>query len=197
MKKIILGAWLMILLIIIGMLFWISEWRYGLPTAVPSNYHAVKQGEHISLPIRVDDTLKPVFLHFFNPACPCSRFNIPAFRKLAVKYSGQVNFAIIVLSSEHYTVKEIQQKFDLKIPVFFDAPTAVACGVYATPQVALLDSRRRLFYRGNYNSSRYCTNESTNYAAIALYSLVRNEHHTAFGALALRAYGCSLPDCQK
>jgi len=179
------------------MLFWINEWKYSLPTPVPDDYHAVKQGQYIALKIKLNDTTKPVFIHFFNPACPCSRFNVPAFRKLATKYGKQVNFAIIVLSSEHYTVKEIQEKFDLNIPVFFDAPTAVACGVYSTPQVALLDSKRRLFYRGNYNSSRYCTDERTNYAAIAVRKLIDNDYHTTFSTLALRAYGCSLPDCKK
>lgn len=197
MKKTILIAWLLILLCTISLLFWYNEWVYSLPAPVPQSYHTVSARQQLRLKISLADTTKPVFLYFFNPGCPCSRCNIPAFKKLAGQYGSQVNFAIIMLSNKYYTVKEIQEKFDLHTPVFFDAPTAVASGVYSTPQVALPECRRRLFYRGNYNAGRYCTNERTNFAAMAVRNLLGNNRHMVFTALALRAYGCSLPGCPK
>ena len=99
------------------------------------------------------------------------------------------------MSDKHYTVKEIQEKFDLNIPVSFDPSTAVACGVYSTPQAVLLDTIRKLYYRGNYNNSRYCTDEKTSFAKFAIEGLLNDRSKLVFSPLALRAYGCTLPNC--
>ena len=96
-----------------------------------------------------------------------------------------------------YTAKEIQDKFDLTVPVLFDASIATSCGVYSTPQAVLLDTGHKLYYRGNYNISRYCTDEKTSYAKIAIVGLLHDHKKIIFNQLALRAYGCRLPNCNK
>jgi AhpC/TSA family len=198
MKKILVITWLMLLLSGVGALFWYNEWVYHLPTPVPENYKPVSQGKLIKLNGALKaDYSKPLFLHFFNPDCPCSRFNITNFKSLVKQYSRQVDFAIIVMNNKHYTAKEIQNKFDLNVPVLFDASIATACGVYSTPQAVLLDADHKLYYRGNYNSSRYCTDEKTNYAKIAIAGLLDNHTKIKFNQLALRAYGCRLPNCDQ
>jgi hypothetical protein len=197
MKKIMVTGWLIFLLLIIGSLFWYNDLRYRLPTPIPQNYKVISTGQLISIVLPVKNKQHPVFLHFFNPGCPCSKFNMASFKQLYQQYSKQVNFVIVVMSSRTYTVREIQDKFDLPVPVLFDSPIARACGVYSTPQVALLDAQHNLYYRGNYNRSRYCMDEKTNYAKAAIAGLLTHNTHLAFNPLALKAYGCSLPDCTK
>ena len=161
MKKWVAILSLIIIFSGIAMQFWYSEWRYSLPTPIPKSYHPVKQKEHIA--IETNFTVKknlPVFIHFFNPDCPCSKFNIPHFKSLVNKYSDKINFEVVVLTTnKKYTSKSIQEKFDLTIPILFDTSIATLCGVYSTPQAVLIDQDKTLYYRGNYNKSRYCTDK--------------------------------------
>lgn len=199
MKKVLVIIWLMFLLSAVCALFWYNEWVYHLPTPVPVNYRPVSQGKTIKLNGALANyhSSKPLFLHFFNPDCPCSRFNISNFKALVRQYGSQVNFVIVVMNNHYYTGKQIQDKFDLQVPVLFDASIATSCGVYSTPQAVLLDAGNKLYYRGNYNSSRYCTDEKTSYAKIAIAGLLHNHAKIMFSQLALKAYGCQLPNCTR
>jgi thioredoxin-related protein len=198
MRKLMVIIWLVLLFSAVGALFWYNELVYQLPTPIPENYKAVNDGTVIPLGNALNSRHgKPLFLHFFNPDCPCSRFNITTFKSLVKQYGRQVNFVVVVMNNKAYTAKAIQNKFDLDIPVLFDASLAKSCGVYSTPQAVLLDARHTLYYRGNYNQSRYCTDERTNYAKIALAGLLHDHARLVFSRLALQAYGCSLPDCKK
>ena len=181
----------------IAFLFWRNEWIYNLPTPVPEKYRPVDTGATIDLPANLRSGSKPLFLHFFNPDCPCSRFNMAHFRALVNQYGGQVDFVIVVLNNSTYTEKDIQRKYDLRIPVLFDSSIAVSCGVYSTPQAAILDPARKLYYRGNYNRSRYCADPKTNYAQQALEGLLQKRMGLRFDRFALTAYGCRLPNCKK
>ena len=177
-------------------IFWYADWKYSLPTPLPNHYHAVNPGQYIDLHGKLPvASNKPLFIHFFNPDCPCSRFNIPYFKSLAKRYGARMSFAIVVLNNKAYTAEEIQNKFDLDVPVSFDSTLAVACGVYSTPQAVLLDVNGHLYYRGNYNKSRYCTDNRSNYARMAIDSLIYNNDRPVFDRYALTAYGCQLPVC--
>jgi hypothetical protein len=198
MRKGMVVIWLAFVFAAITALFWHDDWVYGQPTPVPQNYRCVSPGRVIALPSEwkpAND--KPVFLHFFNPHCPCSRFNIEHFRSLVKQYGQKVNFAIVVMTNKNYTAKEVLKKFDISIPVFFDTTIAVSCGVYSTPQAVIIDTTHRLFYRGNYNKSRYCSNKKTEYARIALDALLNKQPANVSDKFALTAYGCSLPTCNK
>lgn len=203
LRKRLAIVWLVVLAAGIAVTFWRYEWKYSLPTPVPANYHAVTLGSPLALPASAVSLLpadhKPLFLHFFNPDCPCSRFNMPQFRALVRQYSEQAGFAIVVMSATKFTPAEIQAKFDLPypVPVLNDSAVAVACGVYSTPQAVIVDKDSRLFYRGNYNRSRYCNDEKTGYARLALAGLLENNYSQHFDPLALKAYGCQLPSCTK
>ncbi len=184
---------------LVGGVFWFNEWKYSLPTPVPKHYHSPSTGDYIDLgAILKPGDKKPVFLHFFNPDCPCSKFNVPHFAALATKYQDKINFAVIVMAKErNYTEEEIRKKFNLNVPVLFDTSLAVACGVYSTPQAVLLSESHTLYYKGNYNRSRYCTDPNSNYAQMAIDSLLANNRQPLFNKYALTAYGCSLPTCKK
>jgi hypothetical protein len=197
MRKAAVITWLAIVVLGMALLFWRNEWKYNLPTPVPANYVAVQSG----LPIDLSQMMavsgaKPTFLHFFNPTCPCSRFNMPHFKELVAAYGDAVDFSVVVMSSKKYTEKEIQEKYDLQIPVYFDSSIAARCGVYSTPQAVIVQKDHQLYYRGNYNKSRYCTDKKSNYAQIALEGLL-NKKPVALDVLATKAYGCQLPKCTR
>jgi thiol-disulfide isomerase/thioredoxin len=189
--------WLLLLFSAAGVLFWYNEWQYQLPTPVPPNYKPVNTGKVVALDTAFASfTGKPIFLHFFNPDCPCSRFNMSHFKDLVRKYGNRIDFVIVVISRKPFTAQDIQDKFDIRLRVLFDASVAASCGVYSTPQAVILDGQHRLYYRGNYNSSRYCSDEKTSYAKIALACFLHERTRTDFSPLALKAYGCRLPGCR-
>lgn len=198
-KKILLGLWFSLLLVAISFIFWQNEYKYSLPTPIPENFHDVALGTKIDLGQYGVEDSKPIFIHFFNPDCPCSRFNVPHVKGLIKKYGDKINFKIVVLNKQkNFSVEEIRKKFDSDdIPVFFDENIAKKFGVFSTPQAVLLDGSDSLYYRGNYNKTRYCTNADSNYAQMAIESLLNKTSFPSFDALALRAYGCSLPKCNK
>jgi hypothetical protein len=177
-------------------LFWYNEWVYQLPTPVPENYKVINTGESIAFNgLSNTEKNKPVFLHFFNPDCPCSRFNISQFKSLVKEYHDRVSFVIVVMNNEKYNEQQIQEKFGFNLPVSFDTSIAARCGVYSTPQAVILNKNHQLYYRGNYNKSRYCTDKKTNYAEIALTGLLEQKGYMSFDRYALKAYGCQLPTC--
>jgi hypothetical protein len=198
LKKIFTGVWLLLLVSAVAALFWYNDMVYSLPTPQPANYKATPLGTVIKLPGALCGyNNKPLLLHFYNPNCPCSRFNVTAFKSLVTEYRGQVNFAIVVVSKKSVDPQSIRNKFGSDIVILPDASIAKLCGVYSTPQAVLLDKQGKLYYRGNYNRSRYCTDEKTSFARIAIESILNNHFHPVFSTLALRAYGCQLPGCTK
>jgi len=199
-KKGLITVLLIIIGSAIGYVFWYQELKYSLPTPVPSNYHAINSGTLVSMKNipGLEHSSKPLFLHFFNPNCPCSRFNISHVKSLVKEYGQKIDFAVVVLTSDNeYTEKDIQRKFELALPVVFDSSYAAACGIYSTPQAAIITSERSLYYRGNYNKSRYCTDKKTNYAQIAIESLLAKQSQPLLDPAATVSYGCTLPVCKK
>ena len=201
MTKGMVLAWLILLLTGIIGIFWRSEMVYALPTPVPTNYHPVVTGTKISWPSSSAALFsagrKPLLLHFFNPDCPCSRFNVPHFRELVKQFGQKVGFAVVLMTDKEYSPDDIRRGFDLpgNIPVVRDSLLAAACGVYSTPQAVVVDTSGQLFYRGNYNRNRYCTDEKSSYARLALESLLHHDLHPIFDPQAIQAYGCKLPTC--
>lgn len=178
----------------IGYLFWQQELQYSLPTPKPKDYVAVAQLEAVLVRSRLPKPGKgkALMLHFFNPSCPCSRFNSKHFASLYRQYSQQLQFMAIVPA---YTSKEEAAEYlpeGITIVQDEDEAIAKACGAYSSPQAVLITADDKLYYRGNYNKSRYCTLPGSNYAEMALQDLVAGKPPKAFGQLATTAYGCSL-----
>lgn len=194
----IVSVSLLLVGVIIGIstLFWQQELKYVLPTPVPASYRPVAPLSKIEtsfLPVRVSN--QPVFLHFFNPDCPCSRFNLQEFKKLARAHSDEVQFVVVFQTDEAVSAEDLKKKFDLTVPALIDADkrVATACGVYSTPQAVILDQEQRLYYRGNYNKTRYCTARHTAFAQLSLEALLAGQATPYFGELSSKAYGCELP----
>ena len=187
-------TWLCILVAGIVILFWRFELIYNLPTPVPPQYHDVPRGEKLAVAAAVNKSgKKPVFLHFFNPDCPCSKFNVEHFESLVRTYSNEVDFVVVPVSKDHRSPEAIKKLFHISVPVIVDTTLATLCGVYSTPQAVIVNADQTLFYRGNYNKSRYCTNKNSDYARIALDSLLNKKSLSGFDNQAFLAYGCQLP----
>lgn len=194
MKKVTVAFTLIGIFTAIVWLFWYQGMQYLLPTPIPENYQVVFPNEVI----RYDTALipqqypKPKLLHFFNPDCPCSRFNIKHFQSLEKNYGNNVDFFVVVTGQEKVRSAKRLIGSDIRILVDQHETLAKACGVYSTPQAALIQKTNLLFYRGNYNRSRYCTDKNTNYVEMALDSLVSMKAPPHFSELATRSYGCSI-----
>jgi hypothetical protein len=136
---------------------------------------------------------RPVHFHFFNPTCPCSRFNLDHLHALVRKFGSKVYFVAVVESDLVDTKAFADIAKDLEIPWIADdnGKIAAAAGIYSTPQAVVTTADGALFYRGNYNLSRYCTDPKTEFARIALESLIAQTPAPASPQPA--AYGCELP----
>jgi hypothetical protein len=190
----------MLIIVLFGAIFynfWLTEWKYLVPTPMPENYQAVKTGKKITLDSTFFATNKPLFLHFFSPECPCSKYNIDHFKNLVEKNKKNVNFYAILFAEDTLGVRQdFYKQYKVSIPLLVKNGTALAesCGVYSTPQAVILKADFTLFYRGNYNKSRYCSDKQTNFAEMALQALLANKTLPNFGEQATRAYGCELPE---
>jgi Domain of unknown function (DUF6436) len=177
-----------------GAVFWQQELKYQLPTPVPAQYSEVAVGSSI------DRSLLPAgsafFLHFYNPDCPCSRFNARHVKSLIRQFGDSVSMYIVVPNQQDLI--KAQQEFDGQ-NFLVDEANAIAktCGIYATPQAAIIDHAGKLFYRGNYNRTRYCTAKASNFAELSLVALLNKQPSPIFGLLATQAYGCQWDDPNK
>lgn len=200
LKKTILIFCLSIISFLIGAIFWRQEVQYQMPTPVPSDYSPIAIGEKVNLGEEFSSSEnKPVLIHFFNPDCPCSKFNMNHFNELLSKYKDKMDFYVAVKSDEEdIDIKKIKDKFssDVKIINDWDNTIANNCGVYATPQAVVINNDRKLYYRGNYNKSRYCTSKESNYVDISIEALLNNKNIPAFDELAFIPYGCEIPKKQ-
>lgn len=192
-----------VLLVTLIGIFWYQDWRYSLPTPRPKLLEQPAVGTRLDLPESLQSLLaptgqRPVLLHFINPDCPCSRFNLEHVRRLQQEFGQQVDIVAVTEGANVATLHEHFARLHWQVPVVWDTSRSLAklTGVYATPQAVVLDSQRRLFYRGNYNTSRYCTAEETEFARIALDALLKQTTNPVIESeQATRSYGCALPVC--
>ncbi len=194
LRKVFASTFLLLVSASIGMLFWHMELIYTQPTPVPEGYKEVFVNDFVYL----DDTLKPelskpVFYHFFTTTCPCSRFNLTHFNELKKQYSTLVDFYVVIPAEDD--ISDARRYFEGETQIIRDTNKqfAIRTGVYATPQAVLINTDHRLYFRGNYNKSRYCTDPFSNFAQMALDSIRLSAPAPDFGILAQVAYGCGLP----
>ena len=198
-RTVLAGLSTLTLLGAIGAIFWYQDVRYSLPTPRPATWRPVPPGTRVALPpeieaLRAQNPGKPLFLHFFNPSCPCSRFNVDHVRQLVTTFGRDVVFVAVLREQTPETLEHAYRALGLGIPFYVDnGPMADATGVYSTPQAAVLDPDGVLFYRGNYNVTRYCRDRETEFARLALERLRLGAPAPQFASDATLAYGCPLP----
>jgi hypothetical protein len=186
----------------VGYTLWEQDWKWGLPTPRPLHLTQPAIGTRLDLPGTVlahwsAGSARPLFLHFFNPDCPCSRFNQDHVRDLIRAHRGQLTI-VAVIEPEGATVSPravANAERELGVPVLLDADGSLAkrVGVYSSPQAVLVQGGGALYYRGNYNLARYCTDAQTEFARIALEHLLGGAPAYDAPVQARVAYGCPLP----
>lgn len=197
-KYIGLTVFLLFVFTFIGYLFWQQEVRYTLPTPVPEDYQIVYVNQSIHLDNYIDKKYEsPVLYHFFSPECPCSRFNLKHFNSLKRKYGDRMEFVAVIPEYSDLALAEDYFEGEIKIIRDIDRLFANELGVYSTPQAAIINTENKLYYRGNYNRSRYCTDPGSNFVQMALDSLFKGTHPPDFGLLATVSYGCGLDEESK
>jgi hypothetical protein len=187
-----------LLLACIGRAFWLQDLRWSLPTARPAGLVQPPLGSQAKLPPALEALLRPrvpALLHFFNPTCPCSRFNLDHVRELEAEFGERIRVVFVLQGEDAGELTNAFERLDIAGACVLDLDGAIAhaCGVYSTPQAVVLDGARSLAYRGNYNSSRYCVERESQYARLALGDLLAGRPVRDFGPRSTTAYGCSLP----
>jgi hypothetical protein len=173
-------------------IFWHQEMQYSLPTPKPKNFKDVALFS--TLKLEKEKLKGPLFMHFYNPDCPCSRFNANHVKQLIHNHGDRIRFVIIVPSTNDIQMAKTKFGESLTYIVDKDKVIAVACGIYSTPQAVILTQDNVLYFRGNYNKSRYCTSQASNYAELALLSFIHNAQPPVFDVAASLSYGCELSD---
>lgn len=112
-------------------------------------------------------------------------------------YNGKIDFLLIAQTDKEIPnlKDEISSSFFNKIEVSIDENGKIAeeFGIYSSPQVVIVDQNGYIFYKGNYNSARYCTNKQTAFAEISINDLLNKRATQTFNKSATVPYGCVLP----
>lgn len=177
----------------ISILFWDFTIKDYLPTPIPKDYQSKNISDTIILS---NNKIKPTFYHFFNPECPCSKFNLAHVRELIKKYGKQIDFKMVLQVDDcSFNWKNLEVEVALSADYIIDCEGKIAksCGVYSTPQAVMLTSSQTLYYRGNYNKAKFCTDNNSNFAQMAIDSLLKGKQAPNFGTSATKSYGCELP----
>lgn len=194
--KVNIILYLVVLSVLLGLvltIFWFEQARFLLPTPKPTGHREVRLGTQPKLQnIGLQLENKINLLHFYNPDCPCSRFNLDHFRDLLRAYDEQVGF-YIVLQAPTDEFEEEEDSGKLKILLDEQGEIADLCGVYATPQAVVLNQQGNIVYRGNYNRARFCTSRDSWFTQMVLDSELGRKHETRLSEDALTPYGCNLP----
>jgi hypothetical protein len=143
-------------------------------------------------------------LHFFNPVCPCSRFNAEHIRALWERFGKQARFVAVVQIADDQDTAQRRESLaaaarlfgaDMEAVIDDQGKIAAACGVYSTPQAVILapGSASVVLFRGNYNVTRYCADPKTEFARQALEAVLNHQPLPPESRSAMIAYGCELP----
>jgi hypothetical protein len=181
----------------VGVAFWELDLKYSAPTPRPAAFAEVERGASLALPTDLERFVRsapgPTLLHFFNPDCPCSRFNLEHVIELSRRFEGKARVLAVLADGEdaHAAVDELREHFPARVDV--GGELAEELGVYSTPQAAIVGPDLRLYWRGNYNRTRYCRERESEYARLALEAALAGRPAPEFDERATLAYGCELP----
>src|SRR5215467_8413353 len=137
-KSVVAAACTALLLALVVAVFWYQDWQYSLPTPRPATLKQPALGMVLSVaevlpgPVKRDPS-RPMLLHFFNPGCPCSRFNLDHIRELTRAYGNRVNIVAVLEEDSSEKLASGFRKLGLPIEAVVDSNRALATalGVYS------------------------------------------------------------------
>lgn len=183
MKKIALACILVVSFSTIAFVFFHEDVKNRLPSNKPDNIERLTFG----MPSGFQTSGKMTLVHFFNPDCPCSRFNTQHLNELVRAFSAEVEFVA-------YSTSEPPKKYPIKVIEDKNGLMAQKLGVYSTPQAVLLAADGKVLYSGNYNTNRYCSNDQTAFVKIAISKalIADTESLSQVNLKSGLPYGCSI-----
>jgi hypothetical protein len=106
--------------------------------------------------------------HFWDPDCPCTRFNTPHVRELVEQYSASgVEFVVVPAPGVRYDTAAIETRFGAGVRAL-DASLITQVAVPSSPAAVLVSSDRDIAYFGPYSSGAFCGGENGRYVEDAL-----------------------------
>ena len=130
----------------------------------------------------------PVVVHFYDPACPCSKFNTEHVLALIEEYQGRgVQFEVRVPSAD--VQAQARQLFGVPVAVAADAQRPAA-----SPSALVLNQAqaagRTVAYVGPYSAGAVCTGAEDDFVGLVLNRLLNQEK---LGWESNLAKGCLCP----
>lgn len=137
-------------------------------------------------------------IHFWNPDCPCNRFNEVHVKKIITDYAEKnVNFTIVVSGSSE---KERNQRQALAEKIFNHSAVKeirsdwpMHKGPPSSPAVAVLNRRGELVYFGPYSLGARCAPDKGKFVESVLDGLYASKKSADKKQLNTLAVGCFCP----
>lgn len=132
-------------------------------------------------------------VHFYNPDCPCNKFNEAHVRELMTHYGNQgVRFVVVVNPASSLG----QQQAMARAKQIFNHPAVIGFRQIrdihppSSPAVAILDAQGQLAYFGPYSVGAVCTVQNGGFVETALDKLFQGKNSKQLNTLAV---GCFCP----
>lgn len=108
------------------------------------------------------DAAAATVVHFWDPDCPCSRFNERHVNSIVATFRGRgVRFLVVARNGGTLTGAALQARaqaaFGRDVRLVAAAPRSVAELTPSSPATAILDAHGQLAYFGPYSSGALCT----------------------------------------
>lgn len=137
-------------------------------------------------------------VHFWNPACPCNRFNEVHVKKIISEYAGKnVKFTIVVSGSNEQERNQrqilAQQVFTHKAVKEIRSDWPMDKGPPSSPAVGVINRSGELVYFGPYSLGARCAPDKGKFVETVLDGLYENKKRAGKKQLNTLAVGCFCP----
>lgn len=134
-------------------------------------------------------------VHFYNPGCPCNKFNERHVRDLIAQYGRQgVRFIVMVsadlATDQEQALQQARQVFN--DPAVIDVQLAKEIRPPSSPAVAILDAQDQLAYFGPYSIGATCSVQNGAYVETTLDKLFHGIPTRQLNTLAVGCF-CDWP----
>lgn len=167
--------------------FWWFEFR-NLQAFQPEQAVLFDSGSlQDSLAQQFGEAAGPVALHFWDPDCPCTRFNTPHVRDLMAAYAEK-GMRFVVLTPTAALQTRAREEFGPQVEIRVAGPL----DPLSSPAAVLLDGQGQLAYFGPYSTGANCTTGNGDYVELVLNELDAGNNPRQINTLAVGCF-CRWP----